>query len=292
MHFSIRGNNMAEKTNIIPTQTPKYKPSARIKVNLSGTAETMLQSFYARAKYSNNKGHKFYDSKAVEIVEKIDYDFSLAEGDSTISDGVIARTLVFDELVKNFISENPNCTVVNIACGLDTRFYRMDNGRLKWINLDLPEIIDIRNEIFDEPERILNIGCSVLDASWVKNIDACEKVLFIIEGLSMYLTKNENAKMLEIIRKNFSGATVMLECLAKRWINREKIEKSIHKTGARFIFGADCFEDIADIAAGFRKIKDDNITRGMIALHPVLRLFEKLPFVDKISEKILIFESE
>ncbi len=272
---------MAEKTNIIPTQTPKYKPSARIKINLSGTAETMLQSFYARAKYSNNKGHKFYDSKAVELVEKIDYDFSLAEGDSTMSDGVIARTLVFDELVKNFISENPNCTVVNIACGLDTRFYRMDNGRLKWINLDLPEIIDI-----------LNIGCSVLDASWVKNIDACEKVLFIIEGLSMYLTKNENAKMLEIIRKNFSGATVMLECLAKRWINREKIEKSIHKTGARFIFGADCFEDIADIAAGFRKIKDDNITRGMIALHPVLRLFEKLPFVDKISEKILIFESE
>lgn len=84
----------------------------------------------------------------------------------------------------------------------------------------------------------------------------------------------------------------MLECLAKRWINREKIEKSIHKTGARFIFGADCFEDITDIASGFRKIKDDNITRGMIALHPVLRLFEKLSFVDKISEKILIFESE
>lgn len=181
---------------------------------------------------------------------------------------------------------------LQILAGWTLVFTEWTTARLKWINLDLPEIIDIRNEIFDEPERILNIGCSVLDASWVKNIDACEKVLFIIEGLSMYLTKNENAKMLEIIRKNFSGATVMLECLAKRWINREKIEKSIHKTGARFIFGADCFEDIADIAAGFRKIKDDNITRGMIALHPVLRLFEKLPFVDKISEKILIFESE
>lgn len=266
--------------------------SEKIKVKLNGTAETMLQSFYARAKYSKNKGHKFYDAKAVELVEKIDYDFSLAESDSTMSDGVIARTLVFDELVKRFIYENPGCTVVNIACGLDTRFYRMNNGNLKWFNLDLPEIIEIRNEIFNEAGRVVNVGCSVLDPEWVKNINVSGKVLFVVEGLSMYLTRNENAKMLEIIRKNFSGATIMLECLAKRWVNREKIEKSIQNTGAKFIFGADCFEDIADIACGFRKIKDDNITRGMIALHPILKLFEKLPVVDKMTEKILIFEND
>lgn len=264
----------------------------KIKVKLNGTAETMLQSFYARAKYSKNKGHKFYDAKAVELVERIDYDFSLAEGDSTMNDGVIARTLVFDELVKDFISRNSDCTVVNIACGLDTRFYRMDNGKLKWFNLDLPEIIEIRNEIFDESGRVLNIGCSVLDSDWIKNINADGKVLFVVEGLSMYLTKDENAKMLEIIRGNFKSATVMLECLAKRWVNWEKIEKSIENTGAKFIFGADSFEDIADIAVGFRKIKNDNITRGMIALHPVLKLFEKLPIVEKMTEKILVFESE
>lgn len=101
----------------------------KIKPVLTGAAETMLQSFYARAKYSRTKNHKFYDAKAIELVEKIDYDFSKAEKDSTMSDGVIARTIVFDELVKDFIDKNPDCTVVNIACGLDTRFYRMDNGK-------------------------------------------------------------------------------------------------------------------------------------------------------------------
>lgn len=111
--------------------------SEKIKVTLDGTAETMLQSFYARAKYSQQKGDKFYDAKAVELVKNIDYDFSLAQGDSTMSNGVIARTLVFDELVKDFIDRNPECTVVNIACGLDTRFYRMNNGKLRWYNLDL-----------------------------------------------------------------------------------------------------------------------------------------------------------
>lgn len=100
--------------------------SENIKVTLDGTAETMLQSFYARAQYSKSKHNKFYDAKAVELVDKIDYDFSTAAKDSKMGKGVIARTIVFDELVKNFIDKNPDCTVVNIACGLDTRFYRMD----------------------------------------------------------------------------------------------------------------------------------------------------------------------
>lgn len=122
--------------------------SEKIQPTINGSAETMLQSFYARAQYSKSKKHKFYDAKAVELVDKIDYDFSVAAKDSTMGKGVIARTIVFDEIVKNFIKENPDCTVVNIACGLDTRFYRMDNGKITWYNLDLPETIEIRNQIF------------------------------------------------------------------------------------------------------------------------------------------------
>lgn len=64
----------------------------KIKINLNGSAETMLQSFYARAQYSKSKRHKFYDAKAVELVDRIDYDFSSAEKDSTMGTGVIART--------------------------------------------------------------------------------------------------------------------------------------------------------------------------------------------------------
>ena len=115
----------------------------KIKVDLSDTAETMLQSFYARAQYSLSSKHKFYDAKAVEIVNKIDYDFSKAEKDRTMSGGVLARTIVFDELVGEFITQNPDCTVVNIACGLDTRVHRVDNGKLRWYNLDLPEVIEL-----------------------------------------------------------------------------------------------------------------------------------------------------
>ena len=257
---------------------------------LTGSAETMLQSFYARAKYSRKKNAKFYDAKAIELVDKIDYDFSNAEKDSTMSDGVIARTIVFDELVKDFIDKNPDCTVVNIACGLDTRFYRMDNGRIAWYNLDLPETIAVRDAIYNESGRVSTVGISATDPAWADKITQRGKMLFVIEGLSMYLTAEENAKMLSIIRDNFDNATVLMECIAKKWVNKEGAEKSIKETGAKFIFGADTFDDLGKAADGFKCVKNDNIVRGMTVIMPILKPFQNLPFISKIAEKILIFE--
>jgi O-methyltransferase involved in polyketide biosynthesis len=262
----------------------------KVKPVLNGAAETMLQSFYARAQYSKKKNHKIYDAKAVEIVERIDYDFTSAGKDSTMSGGVVARTIVLDELVHQFIAENPDCVVVNIACGLDTRFYRVDNGKITWYNLDLPETIEVRDRIFEPVERVANIGISVLDPAWADRIQVRGKMLFIIEGLSMYLTAEENAKMLAIIRSHFDNAYVILECLAKQWVHKEGVEQSIQKTGAAFKFGADHFEDLGKAAEGFHKIKDDNIIRGMTCIYPITKPFAGLPFLKKATQKILIFE--
>lgn len=264
----------------------------KIKPTLTGSAETMLQSFYARADYSLSKHPVYYDAKAVELVQKIDYDFSKAKKDQAMNKGVIARTLVFDELVKEFINRYPDCTVVNIASGLDTRFYRMDNGRITWYNLDLAETMQLRDQIFEESGRVSSIPVSVLDPSWPSYVKQRGKMLFIIEGLSMYLTKDENEKMLKIIHDHFENAYVMMECLAKKWVNKEYVEKSIQDTGAKFVFGADSFEDIKEIANGFVKVKDDNIIRGMLAIYPILKPFSNLSLMKKSTQKILIFEKE
>ena len=165
--------------------------SEKIKPVLNGAAETMLQSFYARAMYSKDPKHKFHDAKAEEIVAKLDYDFSNAQNDAAMSGGVVARTIVFDELVGDFIAKNPDCTVVNIACGLDTRFYRMDNGRITWYNLDLPETIEVRDSLYHESGRVSTVACSAYDPEWARMIEKRGKMLFIIEGLSMYLTAEQ-----------------------------------------------------------------------------------------------------
>lgn len=270
----------------------EIKIEEKIKPVLNGVAETMLQSFYARAKYSLKKKHKFYDAKAVEIINRIDYDFSIAAKDHNMICGVIGRTVVIDEIVKDFIKNNPKATIVNIACGLDTRFYRLDNGIITWYNLDLPDVIKLRNQIFLENGRVLSIGASVLDSNWINEIMNRKNVLFIIEGLSMYLSAEENAKMLSIIRENFDSATVIMECIAKVWIKCEKVEKSIQKTGAKFMFGADNFDDLKDIALGFHKIKDDNILRGLRIIMPAFRLIDWIPIARKITQKILVFGND
>lgn len=102
------------------------------KVKIHGVPETMLQTLFARAAHSQKKEHKFYDAKAIEIVKQLDYDFSKAEKDAAMSSGVIARTILLDQMVGAFLEEHPDATVVNIACGLDTRVYRLDNGQARF----------------------------------------------------------------------------------------------------------------------------------------------------------------
>lgn len=87
----------------------------REKIKLSGVPETMLQTIYARAKESRGRG-AIHDAKAEEIIEKLDYDFSLADKDTAMRSGVIARTIVLDRLVGAFLKKNPGATVVNIVC--------------------------------------------------------------------------------------------------------------------------------------------------------------------------------
>ena len=103
---------------------------SRSKVDITGVPETMLQTLYARAKESRKPDHAIYDGKAIEIVDSLDYDFSLADKDLAMGSGVIARTIVLDKLVSEFLKKHKGAVVVNIACGLDTRCYR-NEGRYK-----------------------------------------------------------------------------------------------------------------------------------------------------------------
>ena len=100
------------------------------KISIEGVPETMLQTLYARAMESQKPKHYIYDEKAIEIVSQLDYNFSKAESDKMMSSGVIARTIVLDKLVGDFLSQNSNAVVLNLACGMDTRCYRMGGGNM------------------------------------------------------------------------------------------------------------------------------------------------------------------
>ena len=257
------------------------------KIRLTGVPETMLQTVYARAKETRGRG-AICDKKAAEIIDKLDYDFSLADSDSAMHSGVIARTIVLDKPVENWLAKNPNSVVVNIACGLDTRCYRM-SGYAHWYNLDLPESIAVREQLLPESGDISQIAMSAMEDWGAKIAEHDAPTLVIIEGLTMYLSEKDVKRIFEIIYKNFERVEVLVETMNPMVVKRFK-EKSIEGSNAKFTWGVKNGKMLAELLSGFRLIEEHSLTEGMAEFVPVYRLLDKLPAVRNISNKIIVLE--
>jgi O-methyltransferase involved in polyketide biosynthesis len=131
------------------------------KIILGNTQKTLLLPLWGRAVESQKEEPLLADKKAVEIIEKIDFNFdAFSKSFSIISQlGWVVRSVLIDQVVKQFIEKHPNATIVNIGCGLDTTFERTDNGTIRWYDLDLPDTIELRKKILQraKEENLLHV---------------------------------------------------------------------------------------------------------------------------------------
>jgi O-methyltransferase involved in polyketide biosynthesis len=84
---------------------------------------------------------------------------------------MVARTAILDAQVRAFLARHPEGLVVNLGAGLDTRFHRLDNGKLQWMEIDLPEVTAFRRKL-DEPAspRHTLFAGSVLERVWIDEV--------------------------------------------------------------------------------------------------------------------------
>ena len=257
------------------------------KITLTGVPETMLQTVYARARESAGRG-AIRDETAEQIIGSLDYDFSLAEKDTAMRSGVIARTIVLDRLVGAWLGRHPGTVVVNLACGLDTRCYRM-KGYQHWYNLDLPETIAVRQQLLPESGAISQLAMSAMD-DWgaaIRETDA--PALVIIEGLTMYLSEADVRRIFEVIAARLPKAEVFVETMNPAVAKRFK-ERSIEGSHAKFTWGVKDGRALAALLPGFRFVEEHSLTEGMAVFAPVYKLLDKLPAVRNISNKIIVLE--
>lgn len=257
------------------------------KITLTGVPETMLQTVYARARESAGRG-AIRDETAEQIIGSLDYDFSLAEKDTAMRSGVIARTIVLDRLVGAWLGRHPGTVVVNLACGLDTRCYRM-KGYQHWYNLDLPETITVRQQLLPESGAISQLAMSAMD-DWgaaIRETDA--PALVIIEGLTMYLSEADVRRIFEVIAARLPKAEVFVETMNPAVAKRFK-ERSIEGSHAKFTWGVKDGRALAALLPGFRFVEEHSLTEGMAVFAPVYKLLDKLPAVRNISNKIIVLE--
>ena len=164
----------------------------KISIKKGHIQETLLLPLWGRAYETQNSTPRLIDKKAVEILGKLDYDFSQIEETQSLSQhGWIARSLHTDNLVREFIQEHPEATIVNIGCGMDTTFSRIDNGKVAFYEIDLPDVIELRKHFFQESERHRSIASSFLKTEWFEEIGVRDALLFLAGGVLYYFEEEQ-----------------------------------------------------------------------------------------------------
>jgi len=130
--------------------------------------------------------------------------------------------------------------VVHIGCGLDSRFERVDNGRVEWYDLDLPDVIELRRKLIgDEGERYHLLGCSAFDSAWLDAVSAHRQrpFLFLAEGVLMYFEEAQVKSLVLMLRDHFPGAELVIDAFSPFLIRANNLRLSITKFGARYHWG-------------------------------------------------------
>ena len=186
-------------------------------IKLGSVQKTLLLPLWGRVVETQKPKPLLIDNKAVSIIQNISYDFTLISKNINkfVQYGWIARSLYFDNKIKAFIDLYPEATIVNIGCGLDTTFDRVDNGKIQWIDLDLPDTIDLRRNYISESDKRQFIPMSVLDTGWYNRIEKRNNIMLLIAGVLHYFDESEVKELFNDFHAFLPGVEVIFDYASK-----------------------------------------------------------------------------
>jgi O-methyltransferase involved in polyketide biosynthesis len=231
----------------------------KIKINLGELQRTLFMPVWARAAETQKPGPVLIDNTAVKIINSVDFDFSsMSRNIPEISQvSWIARCKRFDLVIKDFIREHPEGTIVNIGCGLDTTYERADNRSVYWYDLDLPDVIDLKKKFQPETAKRRYIPCSFLDIRWFDEIIVRDKLLLISAGVFVYFEEPEIKNFLIKVADRFRDSELFFDVTSPKGL--EIANQVIQKSGldSRSFFKW-AVRDKAEIASWDKRIKIQN----------------------------------
>jgi methyltransferase (TIGR00027 family) len=198
-------------------------------IPLSNVSCTMFLMLYGRVTEGLSKDPILRDPKAEEIVAQINDSLlhsddkllrRLAQGKMSwdLAAHAAIRARQYDSYALEFMRNFPQCTIVNLGCGMDTRFWRIDDGRMRFFDLDLPEVILLKRQLVQETERYRMVGCSVLDHAWMDAvISGGNPAMFLAEGLFMYLPKDEVRALIEALGRRVREGQLVAELAHEKY---------------------------------------------------------------------------
>lgn len=190
------------------------EPAAtRVVPGLAGVSETMLWTLYNRATEAQRPDGILTDPECVGIYQAIDYDFLRHFG---IPTGVLAaRAAAMDRVLRQWLVHHPDGCVVSLGEGLETQAQRVDNGTMRWLSVDLPDAIRLRERFLKPTDRFRHIATGALDPAWMDAVDSSRGVFIVAQGLLMYLRPDEVRQLFCSIAERFPGAAMMFDAVPR-----------------------------------------------------------------------------
>ena len=226
----------------------------------------------------------FEDKEAKRICASLDYDFSakkkMMESPAGLFGALEVAQRHYDLLweIRNYLKDNPEAAVVNLGCGLDDSFSKVDNGYCRGYNIDLPDVIDIRNKILIAKDNELNIASDLNDYRWMDKIDGSRGAVFFAAGVFYYLKKEEVRRLADTLAQRFPGAVLVFDAcnkkgadmMRKTWLK----EAGINDVSA--YFSIENSDEIKDWSHHFESVSERSYMRGYRDIYKEVSFFHKL----------------
>ena len=196
----------------------------KFKVDFWGVPETLLWNLYFRATEARRPDAVLRDPRAVELIDSIDFPFAerFGKANALQAQAQALRARAFDEQMTSLLSRSPDATVVALGEGLETQAWRVDNGQVRWLTVELAETAKVRRALLSDSPRHRILASSALDPAWMAQVDSTHAVLITAQGLLMYFQPEDVHHLFEQCGERFPGATMLFDAIP-RWFGRRTL---------------------------------------------------------------------
>ena len=233
------------------------------KIQFTKEKETMLMTLSGRAIQSQWKNPILRDPWAEEAMQHIDYDLSkqltgMASWSlwKDIGPTIIAsRAATFDMLTNRYLADHPDATVLHVGCGMDSRVFRIDPpAGVRWYDVDYPDVIDLRRQLFPERAAYHLIGARLEDLRWLDEVPRDRPALLIAEGVLMYVSEADVKALLNTVVAAFPGGQMIFDVVHP--VILKQVGSNVGGTGATYKWGLDDPQDIKQLEPKLELIKE------------------------------------
>jgi O-methyltransferase involved in polyketide biosynthesis len=225
----------------------------KVGVDLSGPPATMLATLYAKALDADSTEPILGDRYAKDIVERIDYDWRKTAITPRNASSVTTRSAHFDTWVRQFLAVHQQAVVLDLGCGLDSRFFRMHPGPgVDWYEVDYPDVAELRKQLFPTMDHNHIVGAPVSDPAWLQAIPADRPALMVGEGLTMYLTEQDGTALLRRVVDRFSCGELQFDAFSRLGIKWQWINTTVRRSGSTLYWGINGPDEILQAVPGTR----------------------------------------